>query len=370
MNYKIPISKPYLTSNAKDNLIACIDENWISSKGRFVEQFENDFAKLVGAKFAISVSNGTAALHLALLACGINPGDEVIVPDLTFAATINPIILVGAIPVLVDIDAETWNIDLDLLEKSINKNTKAIIPVHLYGNPAEMQRLKCIADKYNLIIIEDCAESLGAYVNSLHTGTIAEVGCFSFFANKLLTTGEGGMITTNDSLLAKKLKVIRDHGMSEQRKYWHEVVGLNYRLTNLQAAIGVSQLPLYDECVSDRSRIIARYKDNLSENGRIKFQKQYSNSTAINWLTSIIVNDISRDILINKLMAKGIESRPFFYPLHSMPPYENYSFISTGASIKISAQGISLPTYFGISNTDVDYISECILEILRVDCDV
>lgn len=252
----IPVSKPFLTPEAKTFVVDCLDSGWISSKGAYVEKFENEFAEKCGAKHAISVSSGTAALHLALLCVGVGPGDEVLVPDLTFAATANAVILCGATPVLCCVDKDEWTLDVNDAETVLSDKTKAIIPVHLYGNPARMHEINDFAKRNALTVIEDCAESLGATLEGRYLGTFGDLGCYSFFANKLLSTGEGGMVTTNSDVLARKIRTLRDHGMSTEKRYWHDIAGLNYRMTNIQAAIGVSQLNVFDEFAKVRLSLI------------------------------------------------------------------------------------------------------------------
>jgi perosamine synthetase len=237
----ISIASPLLNGNELNYVTDCLKTNWISSQGKYVKEFERQF-ELYHENFnAVAVSNGTVALHLALEAIGIGENDEVLVPNLTFAASVNAIIYAKAIPVLVDISKETLNIDLNKIENLITKNTKAIMVVHLYGSPCDMNSIIEISKKYNLKIIEDCAEALGSYYYNRPVGVFGDVSTFSFYGNKTITTGEGGMVLFKDNEIAEKARVLRDHGMSKSKRYWHDFVGYNYRLTNIQAAIGVAQ---------------------------------------------------------------------------------------------------------------------------------
>ncbi|MEK7165902.1 MAG: DegT/DnrJ/EryC1/StrS aminotransferase family protein, partial [Patescibacteria group bacterium] len=238
----IPVAKPSIDLTEEKNIIACVKSTWISSTGKYISDFESTFASLVGVKYAISCSNGTAALHLALLSLNIGPGDEVIVPALTFIATANVVKYVGATPVLVDVLPDTWTIDPQLVEKRVSPKTRAIIPVHLYGYPSDMTPLQKIASRNNIALIEDAAEAHEATYKRKKVGSIGDLGCFSFFGNKIITTGEGGMISTNDSNIKNKIELLKNHGMSKTRKYFHPILGYNYRMTNLQAAIGTAQL--------------------------------------------------------------------------------------------------------------------------------
>lgn len=363
----IPVSTPFLTDEAKTLVMQCLDSGWISSQGAFVEAFEGAFARHIGAKYAISVTSGTAALHLALLAAGVGAGDEVIVPDLTFAATANAVLLCGAKPVLCAVSEKQWTIDIDDLTAVVSDKTKAIIPVHLYGNPADMDKILRFAERYKLCVIEDCAESLGATLNDKHMGTFGDMGCYSFFANKLLSTGEGGMVTTNDGPLAQRLRILRDHGMNPEKRYWHEVAGLNYRMTNIQAAIGVSQLKVFDEFYATRQQQEAQYYARLSEHKSIIFKETLHGAQPVNWLMSIIVDSDNKAIsnlsLQEALRENGIDSRPFFYPLHIQPPYRDDRDILQRTT-SLANRGLSLPTYVGLTEQQIDFICDVIAQHL------
>lgn len=363
----IPVAEPLFEGNELKYLADCINSGWISSAGIFVDKFEKDFASYIGCKHAVAVSNGTVALHLALAALGIGQGDEVIIPTLTFAATANAVLYTGAKHVLVDVDKEIWNIDPDLIEDAISEKTKAIIPVHLYGHPCDMDRIVKIAQKYNIAVIEDAAEAHGAEYKCKKVGGIGTVGCFSFYGNKIITTGEGGMCVTNDSILAEKMKKLRDHGMNKTQKYWHDEVGFNYRLTNIQAAVGVAQLERIDFFLARKRRNAKLYHEYLCdvEGLVLPIEKHWAKSPF--WMYSILLRSedyqISRDGLIESLKKEGIDSRPFFFPLHKMPPYkQNGEFL---VAERISSSGLSLPSSVTLTVEQIEYVSMVITRCLR-----
>ena len=263
--WRLPVMEPTLGGNEMKYVVDCIATNWISSQGSYVKTFEKSFSSFLSMDYALTTSNGTCALHLALLALEIGPGDEVIVPDLTFAASANAVIHAGAKPVLVDVSGKHWGMDPGCVEAAITRKTKAIMPVHLYGHPCEMEPLIKLAKTHRLSIVEDCAEALGAQYKGRKVGTFGDISCFSFFSNKVITTGEGGMVVTNHEKLNHKMAILRDHGMSRSRRYWHETVGFNYRMTNLQAAVGLAQLEQIDRFLKNRRQIAGIYAAQLKD---------------------------------------------------------------------------------------------------------
>ncbi len=355
--HRTPIMQPLLNGNELAYVSDCINTGWISSQGAYVRRFEKEFATYCGAEYAVAVSNGTVALHLALVALGIKEGDEVIVPDLTFAASINAIIYTRAIPVIVDVDKTTWTISLEDIEKNITSKTRAIMPVHLYGHPCRMDEIMDIAKKHNLLIIEDAAEAIGAKYKNKHVGVFGDASTFSFFGNKTITTGEGGMVFFKDKEAYEKAIVLRDHGMSKTKKYWHDYVGFNYRMTNLQAAIGCAQMERIDEFVNEKRKLAAFYNTLLSETGLFTLPPQEPWALNGYWLYTAILNEsspISRDELMQKLLKNGVETRAVFFPLHNMPPYQNYPTKSTFENSKfISEHGISLPSSVNITEEEL-----------------
>lgn len=343
----VPIAEPALKGNEFKYLVDAFLSTWISSKGEYIQRFENEFSDYCNCEYGVAVSNGTVALQLALLALGVQKGDEVIVPDLTFAATINSVLYVGATPVIVDIEEESWDIDPQEIEKAITSKTKAIIPVHIYGQPCNMQAIMEIAEKHNLYVIEDCAEAHGAEFAGKKVGSFGDIGCFSFFGNKVITTGEGGMCITKDKDLYEKMLIFRDHGMSRTNKYWHDVVGYNFRMTNLQAAIGVAQLEQIEKILFERRSIEEIYREKL-EGSIFKLQNnELPNRNKITWMVSALVDENKRSKVFDQMTMHNIETRPFFYPLSEMDIYKEYLF-SNKISRKISAMGLNFPTKGGM----------------------
>jgi perosamine synthetase len=367
MNKNISIAYPVFNGNEKKYLNECIDTGWISSKGDYIEKFEQKFAELVGSRYALSCSNGTVSLHLALLALGIKPGDEVIMPDLTYIATANAVVYCGATPIFVDIDRDTWNIDAEQIEAAITPKTKAIIVVHLYGNPADMKAIMEIAAQHQLYVIEDAAEAHGAKFDGKMVGNIGDIGSFSFYGNKIITTGEGGMVTMNNDELRDKVKLFKGQGVDPKRNYWHLVVGYNYRMTNIEAAIGLAQLENFDWHFKQRQRINKLYRKYLAENTDLfSMQKDQANSSHAYWMTSVVLNEtvkIPRDELILKMADIGIETRPVFYAMHVMPPYQHEAKFPN--SSYIAEQGISLPSHAKLSSRDVQYVVDKLVELCR-----
>lgn len=339
---KIPVAQPDLIGNELKYLTDALLSTWISSSGHYLNRFEDEFSAYCGMKYGLAASNGTVSLQLALLALGVGEGDEVIIPDLTFAATINAVLYTGAKPVLVDVEEDSWCIDPDEIEKALTPRTKAVIPVHLYGQPADMDPIMEIAAKNDIYIVEDCAEAHGAEYKGRKVGSFGDINCFSFFGNKVITTGEGGMCLTNNEVFLEAMKTLKNHGMSKKKKYWHDVVGYNFRMTNLQAAVGVAQLERIEDILKEKQSIEDNYKTALSGNDHILFQPELHDRKKIIWLVTAIV-DRDRDALIEHMQQNGIDARPMFYPLSAMPIYAKYKF-SNSVSRKISARGISFPT--------------------------
>lgn len=351
-NTYFPVAVPAFNGNEFKYLTDAFMSTWISSSGEYINRFENSFSKYSDCQYGVSVSNGTSALHLSLIALGIGKGDEVIIPDLTFAATINTVLHANATPVIVDIEEDSWCINPTEIEKAITPKTKAIIPVHIYGQVCDMEAIMDIAKRHNLKVIEDCAEAHGAMYDNKKVGSFGDIGCFSFFGNKVITTGEGGMCTTNNTDLDEKMRILRDHGMSKTKRYWHDVIGYNYRMTNIQAAIGLAQLERIDDIHKNRQFYEEIYKRILKKTPGIQFQKNnLENRKKITWLTSILVNQsINRDSYIQKLKDNGIDARPFFYPLSDMEIYKSYCKTFTKITHKISGRGLNLPTYENLKN--------------------
>lgn len=363
MSKFIPVAVPNFIGNEKKYVTDCIDTTWISSNGKYINEFESAFAKRFGCKYAIACCNGTVTLHLALLALGIKDGDEVIVPSFTYIATANAVRYCGAVPVFADCLPDTWNIDPVDIERKITPKTKCIIPVHLYGNPCDMDAISDIAERHGLYIVEDAAECHGATFNGKTAGTIGDIGTFSFFGNKIITTGEGGMIVTDNDKLALKMRTLKGQGMDPNRRYWFTQIGYNYRMTNIEAAIGLAQLENIDKHIALRRQVADWYMTELEPlKDYITVQKVADNAKSVWWMFSFLLNDnvrISRDDLMAKLAEEGIETRPLFYPMHIMPPYLN-SNAACPVSEDISSRGINVPTHGLLTHDDVKYICEAI----------
>ncbi|MBF0323922.1 MAG: aminotransferase class I/II-fold pyridoxal phosphate-dependent enzyme [Alphaproteobacteria bacterium] len=369
--HKIPVLEPLLDGNEAAYVRECLETNWISSQGRFVTQFESDFAAFTGAPHALTVSSGTTGLHLALMALGVGPGDEVIVPDLTFAASAAAVIHAGATPVLVDVDLDSWAIDVEQARAAITPRTRAIMPVHLYGQPADMDAILALAREHNLLVIEDAAEALGATYNGRHAGTLGDAGVFSFFGNKLITTGEGGMVTFTNGEAAARARQLRDHGMDRTRRYWHVEVGYNYRMTNLQAAIGVAQLEQIGQRIDRKLEIAAIYNQQLRDLPGVRLPAELDGRKNIFWAYTALFDGadlgMSRDTLLQRLADSGVECRPIFFPLHTMPPYRQYAGNRAFPnSLALSRDGLTLPTGVRLSDDQINYVVQVIRRLYSV----
>lgn len=367
MNKYIPISKPSITQLEKKLVNEVIDSGWVSSLGKYIDMFEERFADFCGTKFAIATSNGTSALHLALLCLGVTAGDEVIIPDLTFIATANAVTYTGAKPVIVDVEETSLCLDPNKIEEAVTPNTKAILPVHLYGHPANMVEITRIAKDFDLFVIEDSAEAHGAMVHDRKTGSLGDCGVFSFYGNKILTCGEGGMITTNNEDFYYKAKYLRDHAMSNSKKYWHDQLGFNYRMTNMQAALGIAQLDRVYELISRKKEIYQTYQRNLEGIPELKLNFNADWAKSVYWLICLEIEGFTekkRDRLQAELKQMGIDSRPYFYPVSQMPMYRCQKN-NTPVAHKVYQKGICLPSYFDLENEDITYICDSVKKALK-----
>ena len=363
MNF-IPVYQPSLTGNEKKYVNECLDTSWISAKGKFVEQFETAFSKYIGADHAITVANGTVALHLALIALGIGRGDEVIVPTLTYVASVNAIAYTEATPVFVDSLKSNWQVDPDDIERKITEKTKAIMVVHLYGHPCDMGRIMEIAKRHDLFVVEDCAEGFGSYFEGQHVGTFGDISTFSFYGNKTITTGEGGMVVTNDETLYARATHLKDQGMAKFRQYWHDVIGYNYRMTNICAAIGLAQLEQAEKFLRQKRDIAAWYQKYL-QGTPVEFHQEDANVHHSYWMCSILVpKSAERDPLRELLKERNVETRPVFYPVHTMPMYSQKYQKHKNAE-DIGWRGMNLPSWQGLSEDQVRYICDVVHEFYR-----
>lgn len=366
---KINIAQPSFLGNEKKYLLDTIESGWISSIGPYIENFEREFAKYHGVKHAIATHNGTIALHLALAAAGIGEGDSVIVPDFTFVATANSVRYCNATPILTDIHPDDWNIAPEAILQNLTPEVKAIIPVHIYGNPARMDEIMEIAHARNLLVIEDCAEALGAEYKGKKVGSFGDIACFSFFGNKIITTGEGGMCITDNDEIAERMRILRDHGMNRQKKYWYDHLGFNYRMTNMQAAVGLAQLEQLQDLLVIRDQIYEEYTRALSNSPVIKLQEHHG-ERSVNWIFTVRLDGYSeaeRDAVMVRLKECNIDSRPTFYPIHMMPFYQSSRFLphEPHNTNRISREGISLPTYVGLSAGDIRTVSTTLIQSLH-----
>jgi perosamine synthetase len=364
---KVPVSIPDLSGNEEKYVSAAIRSSWISSIGPFVVRFEQEFAQLCGAKAAIGVCNGTVALHLAMLGLDVRPGDEVLVPSLTYVATANAVRYVGAEPVFVDIDPYTWCIDPKLLEASITPRTKGIIAVHLYGHPADMDAINHIAAVHGLWVVEDAAEAHLARYKGRTVGNLAKIATFSFYGNKIITCGEGGAVTLDDPQLTIRLKALRGQGMDPERRYYFPITGYNFRLNNMACAMLCAQLERCDQILGRRRQIFAAYREHLANIPGIGFQPVAAWAEPAPWLFCITVDEkeygCSRDELAFLLAKEGIETRPFFIALHQLPPFREKSRHrneSLPITESLSMKGMNLPVYSHLTDADLNKIAEII----------
>lgn len=373
---KIPVNRPLLDGNERKYIDDCVDTGWISSSGGYIDAFEKGMAKYVGKKYAVAVSNGTTALEAAVLALNLPKGSEVIMPDFTIISCVQAIVKAGLIPVPVDCALDTWNMNTDLIEKEINERTKAIMVVHIYGLPTDMSKVFALAKKYNLKIIEDAAEAHGLTWNDKMCGGIGDVSIFSFFPNKHITSGEGGMIITNDEAIYERAKKVRNLFFDPERRYIHEEFGSNFRMTNMQAAIGLAQLEKIDRTLIKKREIGNKYYNAFKGFDNIILQlnkTEYADN--IYWIFGIVMKDGSHDAdyMMKALADKGIETRHFFYPMHKQPALLKEGCCSEKIlddkkfpnSNYISKNGFYIPSGVGITDEEQDYVIQVVSEILK-----
>ncbi len=359
----IPLYCPDLSGNEREYVLQCLDTSWISSSGEFISRFEHAFAEITAIPHAIAVSNGTVALHLALHCLGIGPGDEVIVPTFTYIASVNTIAQTGAVPVFAESRCDDWLLDPDDVVRKITARTRAILPVHLYGAVCDMGSLCRIAERYGLAIVEDCAEAIGATFGGAHVGSFGDVGTFSFFGNKTITTGEGGMVATRNSALAERMRRVKGQGQSATRRYWHTEIGFNYRMTNICAAIGLAQLEHYGLMLARKRAIFDQYR-RLLAGAPVTLQKPLPSVGAADWLFTLLLPEgIDRDTVMDLLGSEGIETRPTFFCAHEMPMYTRGHRFPVGE--EISRRGLSLPSYPGMTSGDVERVATALREALE-----
>ncbi len=360
----IPVCEPFLNGKEKEYVADCLSSNWISSNGKYIQQFEQEFAKYCGCKYGIATTSGTTALHLALASLDIGKGDEVIVPTFTMAACAFSVLYVGATPIFVDCEPDTWCIDVKKIVSRITSRTRAIMPVHIYGHCCEMNAIWELAERENLVVIEDAAEAHGAEYRGRKAGGLGDIGCFSFYANKIITTGEGGMIVTNKDNLADTARRLKDLAHSKEQRFYHTEVGFNYRMTNIQAAIGLAQLEKIGEYVERRRCHAQLYNQLLKGVEGITLPVQRLGCKNVYWMYAILVGK-GRNKVMERLKEKGIQTRAFFVPMHRQPMFANY-YIEKEFPVAndISQRGLYLPSGSGLRGEDIEYICKCVKEVI------
>lgn len=365
----IPVGAPALVGREREYVLDCLDSTWISASGPYIGRFEDGFARFCGTRHAVACVNGTAAVHLALLALGLGAGDEVIVPALTFVASANPVRYCGARPVFVDSEPRTWNADPSLIEAAITPRTRGIVAVHLYGHPADMDAICAIAARHGLWVLEDAAEAHGAVCRGRTVGSIGTVAAFSFYGNKILTAGEGGMVVTDDGELAARARQLRGQGQDPQRRYWFPVLGYNYRMTNVAAAIGLAQLECAEWHLARRREIASWYREDLEGVPGLELSPQEPWARSAYWIFCVVLDQQRfgpRDAVMKALEADGIETRPFFPPLHTLPIYAaDHDQRSLPVAEDLARRGVNLPSSAQIAREDVAYVAQRLRALAR-----
>jgi perosamine synthetase len=364
MRAVIPVFAPWLSDNVRRYVLDCVESGWISSLGQYVGRFEREFAAFCETRYGVATSNGTTALHLALVTLGIGPGDEVLVPDLTFVATANAVRYTGAPPVLVEADRRTWTLDPDDAAAKVTARTRAIVPVHIYGHPADMDPLADLARRHGLRVVEDAAEAHGARYKGRRVGGLGDLGVFSFYGNKIITTGEGGMLVTDDPALAERAAFLRDHAMDPRRRYYHPEVGFNYRMTNIQAAIGCAQLEQAEAILDRRKVLAATYEAELAGLPGLVRPPAAPWAENVYWMYSVLVEPgfgRDRDAVREGLRARGVDSRPFFVPLHEQPPYREAAAFPVATAL--ARTGLNLPSGTGLTSAEIATVGAALREL-------
>jgi perosamine synthetase len=366
MDHFIPVAAPALIGNEKEYVLDCLDSTWISSSGKYIDRFEAVFAEFCGVKHALTCCNGTVALHVALLALGVGPGDEVIVPTLTYVASANAVAYCGARPVLVDSEPQTWNMDPELIRQRITPRTKGIMVVHLYGHPTDMDPVLALAREHGLFVLEDAAEAHGAEYKNRRVGSLGDIATFSFYGNKIITSGEGGMVVTNDDELARKVRQLKGQGHDPQRRYWFPVMGYNYRMTNIAAAIGLAQAEKIDWQMERRREIAQWYRNYLGGDARFTLSPEAEWARNVYWMNCVVLGrdfPLSRDATMERLAQEGIETRPFFYPMHTLPMYRESGSCFPVADA-LAGSGFNVPSSSTLTEKEIAYICETLIQLV------
>ena len=364
---KIPVSEPLLDGKELEYVTDCLKSGWVSSGGKYTVEFENKFSRYINAKHSITSCNGTTALHLAVLSLGIGNNDEVIVPNFTMIASVNPIVYTGAKPVFVDVEPRTWNIDINKIEENITEKTKAIMTVHIFGHPCDMDPILAIAKKHDLFTIEDAAEAIGAEYKKKKVGCLGDVGAFSFYGNKIITTGEGGMTVTNNDELAERIRLFKNHWFDKERTYIHKNVGFNYRMTNIQAAIGLAQLENVEKHIKIKRKIAQNYNRLLKEVDGIRTPIEEKWAKNVFWMYAILIQNSfgkQRDFLRKELEKLGIDTRLLFAPMNSQPCFK---FLNDNNHYPVTEDlykgGFYLPSGLRLSEEEIRYVTDSIKTI-------
>jgi perosamine synthetase len=370
----IPVAAPIIGEREIAYVTDAVRSGWVSSIGPYIDRFEEAFARYIGVRHAIAVSNGTVALHLALHAMGIGPGDEVIVPDLTFAATVHTVLQVGAVPVLCDVLPDTWCLDPVAVERALTGRTKAIIPVHLFGQPADVPALRALAEPRGIKLLEDAAEAHGASRGGVKVGAQGAIGAFSFYGNKLMTTGEGGALTTDDDALAARCRFLKDHGMTPGRRYHHTELAFNYRMTNLQAALGLAQLEQLEDFIAKKRQVMDWYREDLASVPGVTLNPAMpaEDGRSVYWMISVVLGEqlrLSRDEVMARLRERGVDTRPFFVPMSALPHLGAARTVGAGGercpvAARLSARGLNLPSGCALPREDVARVARALAEVL------
>jgi len=367
----IPVSEPLFISSEKKYLAKCVDSGWLSSEGPFVQEFEQKFSRFVGKKYGIAVSSGTAALEVAMGAIGLKPGDEVIMPTFTIVACPLAVIAYDGVPVFVDSEPETWNIDVNKIEEKITKKTKAIMPVHIYGHPCDIDRIMKIARKYNLLVIEDAAEAHGAEYKGEKAGSFGDISCFSFYANKIISTGEGGMILTDNRKYVERAKTLRNLAHMKGKRFYHKELARNYRMSNLQAAVGTAQLKNIKKLIEIKRKNAKKYTERLKGISGLQLPVEKKIVKNVYWMYGIVLNEstgFSAETFAQKLAAEGIDTRPFFYPLHLQPVFKKLKIKCKGTypvAERIARQGLYLPSGLALRDWQIGKVCRAIKGLLK-----
>ena len=369
----IPVADAIFDDAELDAVTDAVKERAVSGLfGTYIEQFESEFAQFVGCRFGVAVSNGTTAIHLALATLGIGAGDEVLVSSYTNMATFFPVLYCGAVPVAIDVERDTWNIDNRLIEERITPRTRAIIVVHIFGHPVDMDPIMEIARRHDLYVIEDCAQAHGALYKGREVGSIGAMSCFSFYANKIITTGEGGMVTTNDPALAEKARSLKSLAYGTTDRFMHEAVGYNYRMTNVQAAIGCAQMRKIEELIAGKRRLASEYRQRLSESRCLRLPVERDYAKNVYWMYHVVLEPEApkaRAQVMTELRARGIESRPGFVPYNMQKIFVEKGIVepeSCPTANDLARNAFYIPSSSNISKSDIEYVADSLLAILKV----